>query len=186
MPVRQIITPENPILRRKANRVTTFDTRFQALIDDMVATMQDANGIGLAAPQIASSQRVIVVQLSDDEAAREEFGKDAGVLHVVINPKIARASREIVEGIEACLSIPGYYGTVERHVEVTVKGQDRNGKKIRIKARDWLARAFQHEIDHLDGVLYIDRASEVWRAGERESEDQELSEEPSSVEEDAA
>jgi peptide deformylase len=78
----------------------------------------------------------------------------------------------MTDGVEACLSIPGYFGTVNRHVAVTVKGQDRHGKDFRIKARDWLARVFQHEIDHLDGVLFIDRASEIWRAKAEDSEPQ--------------
>jgi peptide deformylase len=170
MSVREIIYPDNPILRRKANKVKSFDGKLQKLADDMVETMTEEHGIGLAAPQVAVSQRVIVVRLPDDEESIEEYGEDAGVLHVVVNPEIARTSDGMVDGIEACLSIPGYFGTVERHTEVTVKGQDRSGKKIRIKARDWLARVFQHEIDHLDGVLFIDRASEVWRAAEQEDE----------------
>jgi peptide deformylase len=84
----------------------------------------------------------------------------------VVNPEILRASHEQVDGVEACLSIPGYFGMVSRHAAVTIRGQDRNGKEVRIKAQDWLARVFQHEIDHLDGVLYIDRATEVWQASE--------------------
>ena len=165
MAVRDIITPKNPILRKKAFKVTNFDDpKLQILIDDMVDTLLDAPGVGLAAPQVAVSQRVIVVRLSDDEESRAEYGDDAGVLHIVINPEIIRASRERVDGVEACLSIPGYYGNVDRHVAVTVRGQDRHGKPVRIKARDWLARVFQHEIDHLDGILFIDRATEIWRA----------------------
>ena len=169
MAVRKVITPQNPILRKKAFRVKDFkDRKLQTLIDDMVDTMLDAPGVGLAAPQVAVSQRVIVVRLPDDEESRLEYGEDAGVLYIVVNPEIVRESREMVDGVEACLSIPGYYGTVSRHVAVTVRGQDRHGKAIRIKARDWLARVFQHEIDHLDGVLFIDRATEIWRAGDTE------------------
>ena len=165
MTVREIITPRNPILRKKARKVTRFDDpKLQALIDDMVETLFDAPGVGLAAPQVAVSQRVIVVCLPDDEESRQEYGKDAGVLHIVVNPEIVRASREMVDGVEACLSIPGYFGSVDRHVAVTVQGYDRHGKPIRIKARDWLARVVQHEIDHLDGILFIDRATEIWRA----------------------
>ncbi len=165
MAVREIITPKNPILRKKARKVTNFDDpKLQALIDDMVETLFDAPGVGLAAPQVAVSQRVIVVYLPDDEESREEYGKDAGVLHILVNPEIVRASRDMVDGVEACLSIPGYYGSVDRHAAVTVQGYDRHGKQVRIKARDWLARVFQHEIDHLDGILFIDRASEIWRA----------------------
>lgn len=165
MTIREVITPQNPVLRKKAHRVRDFnDPKLQQLIDDMVETMLAAPGVGLAAPQVAVSQRVIVVQLPDDEESKQEYGEDAGVLYAVVNPEIVRASRERVDGVEACLSIPGYYGTVSRHVAVTVRGQDRAGKPIRIKARDWLARVFQHEIDHLDGVLFIDHASEIWRA----------------------
>jgi peptide deformylase len=164
MAVRKIITPQNPILRKKARKVTDFDDpKLQELIDDMVETMLEAPGVGLAAPQVAVSQRVIVVHLGDDEQSKEEYGDDAGVLYEVVNPEIIRISRETIDGVEACLSIPGYVGKVTRAVAVTVRGQDRHGKTIRIKARDWLARVFQHEIDHLDGVLFIDRASEIWR-----------------------
>jgi len=164
MSVREIIQPENPILRRKANRVTVFDKHFQALVDDMVETMLDAPGVGLAAPQVAVSQRLIVVRLPDDEESKQEYGDKAGVLYVVANPEIVKASTEMVEGVEACLSIPGYFGTVDRHESIVVKGQDRRGKDQRIKASGWLARVFQHEIDHLDGQLYIDIAKEVWTA----------------------
>lgn len=172
MAVREIIQPDNPVLRRKANKVTVFDKRFQALVDDMVETMMDAPGVGLAAPQVAVSQRLIVVRLPDDEDSKQEYGKQAGVLFVVANPEIVKASDELVEGVEACLSIPGYFGSVDRHEKVTIKGQDRNGKDVRIKASDWLARVFQHEIDHLDGRLYIDIAKDVWQARpEDEAED---------------
>jgi len=172
MAVREIITPKNPVLRKKARKVTQFDDpKLQTLIDDMVDTLLDAPGVGLAAPQVAASQRVIVVRLPDDEQSKEEYGDDAGVLYIVINPEIIRESREMVDGIEACLSIPGYYGTVPRHAAVTVRGQDRNGKSFRIKTRDWLARVFQHEIDHLDGVLFIDHATEMWRTVPGEDEE---------------
>lgn len=174
MAILPIITPENPTLRKKARRVTEFkDSKFQRLVDDMVDTMHEAVGVGLAAPQVATSIRLIVVELPDDEESREEYGDQAGVLYVVANPEIIRHSRELVEGVEACLSIPGYFGSVDRYEWVTIKGQDRNGKDIRIKARDWLARVFQHEIDHLEGILYIDegRAKKIWKAPADENED---------------
>lgn len=164
MSVREIIRPENPILRRKANRVTVFDKNFQTLVDDMVETMMDAPGVGLAAPQVAISQRLIVVRLPDDEESKQEYGDKAGVLYVFANPEIVKKSNVMVEGVEACLSIPGYFGTVDRHESIVVKGQDRHGKDQRVKASGWLARVFQHEIDHLDGQLYIDIAKEVWTA----------------------
>ncbi|MBZ0287762.1 MAG: peptide deformylase [Anaerolineae bacterium] len=164
MSILPIIQPDNPILRKKAHKVTNFDAKFQRLVDDMVETMLDAPGVGLAAPQVAQSQRLIVVRLSDDEDSRKEYGSDAGVLHVLVNPELVKASKELVEGVEACLSIPGYYGKVDRHESVLIKGQDRQGKPVRIRAKGWLARVFQHEMDHLDGQLYIDIAKEVWKA----------------------
>lgn len=172
MPVLDIITPQNDLLRKKARRVTDFKSpKLQTLIDNMVETMLfEGRGVGLAAPQVAVSQRIIVVQLPDDEEAREEFGEHAGVLYVVINPEIVKASPEMVEGVEACLSIPGYFGKVNRHVSLTIKGYDRHGKEFRLKANDWLARVFQHEIDHLDGVLFIDRTDEIWRARRDEND----------------
>lgn len=172
MAIREIIQPDNPILRKKAMRVTSFDAKFQKLVDDMVETMLDAPGTGLAAPQVAVSQRVIVVRLPDDEESKKEYGDQAGVLYVVANPEIVKHSRVQVNGVEACLSIPGYFGEVYRYENVLIKGLDRHGKPIRIKAKDWLARVFQHEIDHLDGRLYIDIAEEVWKAEPQKPEAQ--------------
>ncbi len=170
MAVLEIIQPDNPVLRKKAHKVTSFDSKFQKLVDDMVETLLDAPGVGLAAPQVAVSQRLIIVRLPDDEESRDEYGDQAGVLYVVANPEIIKASKNLVEGVEACLSIPGYYGSVDRHESIVIKGLDREGKPIRIKAHDWLARVFQHEIDHLDGQLYIDIATEVWKARPEDAE----------------
>ncbi|MFN8450802.1 MAG: peptide deformylase [Anaerolineae bacterium] len=170
MAIRKIIQPDNPILRKKAMRVTSFDDKFQKLIDDMVETMMDAPGTGLAAPQVAVSQRVFVARLPDDEKSKEEYGDQAGVLYVIANPEIIKRSHMMVSGVEACLSIPGYAGEVDRHESIIVRGLDRYGKPIRVKAKDWQARVFQHEIDHLDGRLYIDIASDVWRIEAEENE----------------
>ncbi len=172
MAVRKIVYIGDPVLRKKARRVRDFDRKLHDLIDDMVATMLNAPGVGLAAPQVGVSERVIVVRLPDDEESRAEYGEMAGVLFEVVNPEIIKASRETVDGVEGCLSIPGYVGSVERSVAVTVRGQDRNGKEIRIKAVDWLARVFQHEIDHLDGVLFIDKATEVWKLSPEEEQEE--------------
>lgn len=177
MTLREIIQPDNPILRKKARKVISFDPKFQTLVDDMVETMLDAPGVGLAAPQVAVSQRLIVVKLPDDDESKEQYGKDAGVLYVVANPEIIKASKEMVEGVEACLSIPGYFGSVDRYESVVITGQDRKGKPISIKAKGWLARVFQHEIDHLDGRLYIDIATDVWKAKEGEDGEPETDEE---------
>ncbi len=164
MAVREIIQPDNPVLRKKALRVTDFGDKFQKLVDDMVDTMMDAPGVGLAAPQVAVSQRVLVARLPDDEESKAEYGEQAGVLYVLVNPEIVKHSKTTVEGVEACLSIPGFFGRVDRYETVLVKGLDRHGKPIRVKSKDWLARVFQHEIDHLDGQLYIDIADDVWKA----------------------
>lgn len=177
MAIREIIQLDNPTLRKKAHKVVNFGKNFQALVDDMVETMLDAPGVGLAAPQVAISQRLIVVRLPDDEEGKNEYGDQAGVLYVVANPEIVKRSKEMVEGVEACLSIPGFFGKVDRHENITIKGLDRHGEPIRIKAKGWQARVFQHEIDHLDGKLYIDIASEVWEA-KREEDSENPSQEP--------
>jgi peptide deformylase len=173
MAILPIIQPDNPILRKKAIKVTSFDKKLQTLIDDMIETMIAAPGVGLAAPQVAQAIRLIVVRLPDeDEEDRAEYGENAGKVFVVANPKIIKASRELVLGVEGCLSLPGLLGEVERHEEVVVTGQDREGKDFRIKAKGWLARIFQHEIDHLEGQLFIDISDNVWRAGEENEEDE--------------
>jgi peptide deformylase len=158
MALREIKTLPSTVLRRKARKVTAFGPELQRLIDDMVETMRDAPGVGLAAPQVDVPLRVIVVEFGseDDEEAPKK-------LYTLVNPEIARPSDEMVVATEACLSIPGFVGDVERHEAITIKGLNRFGKSQRVKAEGWLARIFQHEIDHLDGVLYIDRAEKVWK-----------------------
>jgi peptide deformylase len=177
MTILDIIQPDNPVLRKKARRVTAFDKKFQTLVNDMVETMLEAPGVGLAAPQVAVSQRLIVVRLPDDEDSQKEFGEHAGKLYVVANPEIIKASKETVEGVEGCLSIPGYVGLVDRHEKITLTGLDQQGKPLRLKAEGWLARVFQHEVDHLDGQLYIDIAKEVWQP----KPDEEVEDEPSAA-----
>ncbi|HKY83354.1 MAG TPA: peptide deformylase [Anaerolineales bacterium] len=159
MSLRTIITAEDPRLRQRARKVRAISPALQTLIDDMTDTMRAAPGVGLAATQLAVGQRVIVVEFREDGADPEAPQK----LFVVVNPDITHRSNEMVDGVEGCLSIPGYAGDVERHAWVTVKGLNRHGRPFRLKARGWLARIFQHEIDHLDGVLFIDRATRVWK-----------------------
>lgn len=166
--IRIIITPENPILRQKAKKVTNFGPALKTLVDDMVETMREAPGVGLAAPQVAVSQRVIVVEFAPEPEEGQE--PEPPKLYRVVNPEIAKVSEEKTLGVEGCLSFPGYVGEVERHAAVTVKGFNWQGKPIRIKAEGWLARIFQHEIDHLDGVLFIDRAEKVWKMEREEDE----------------
>ncbi|MEJ2264069.1 MAG: peptide deformylase [Anaerolineales bacterium] len=158
MAVREIITLPDPVLRRKARKVTDFGPELQNLIEDMVETMRVAPGVGLAAPQVNVSQRVIVVEFGDEE--------DETVppkLYTVVNPEITRASRDVVVGTEGCLSIPEIVGDVERPLSATIKGQSPQGQPLKIKASGWLARIFQHEVDHLDGILFVDRAERVWK-----------------------
>jgi peptide deformylase len=164
MAIREIVKIPDPVLRRKAHKITTFDKNLQTLIDDMVETMRAAPGVGLAAPQVGVSQRLIVVEYGDDED--ENVPKK---LYVLLNPEITQASEERVEGIEACLSIPQLAGEVERHEKIVVKGLNRHAKPVKVKAEGWMARIFQHEIDHLDGVLFTDRAARVWRPTETEA-----------------
>jgi peptide deformylase len=153
----EIVTLPNPILRKKTRSVTRFDADLQKLIDDMVETMRAANGVGLAAPQIGQSLRLAVIETlpAIDEEGNEI--PDSRELYVIINPEIVWESREIVDGIEGCLSIPGYVGKVSRQQAIRVRGQDRFGKKTRLRLNGWTARIFQHEIDHLEGTLYIDK-----------------------------
>jgi peptide deformylase len=153
-----IATVPDPILRRKARKVNDFGPELQKLIDDMVETMREAPGVGLAAPQVNSSLRVIVVEYGDEDDESAPLK-----LYTVINPEIVRSSQEKEVGPEGCLSIPGFQGEVERLSDIIVKGQNRFGRPVRIKAGGWLARIFQHEIDHLDGVLFTDRADRVWK-----------------------
>ena len=151
MAVRPIVRADDPVLRKKAKKVKRFGQALQNLIEDMVETMHAVHGLGLAAPQIGVSQQVIVIQLPEDEEDPQ-----SGKLYVLCNPEIVRTTGE-EESEEGCLSVPGFAGDVRRAAVVTVKGLDRHGKKIRIKAEGLLARAFQHEIDHINGALYIDR-----------------------------
>ena len=135
MAILEIIQPDNPILRKKASKVTDFGSKLQKLIDDMYDTMMDAPGVGIAAPQVAESHRLILVRLPDDEEGKEEHGQDAGILHVVANPQIVERDNTIVSGIEGCLSLPDLLGDVDRHESIVVSGQDRNGKPIQIRPK---------------------------------------------------
>lgn len=172
MGLRKIVTLPDPVLRRKARPVKKIDKDLQALIDDMIETMRDAPGVGLAAPQVGISDRLIVVEYADPpEGEREEAEEVKPKLYVVINPEIVKTSREAVVGIEGCLSIPSLVGEVERYEMVQVKGLNRHGQPMKIKAEGWLARIFQHEIDHVDGVLYPDRATKVWKPEPEEDEE---------------
>ena len=158
MSVREIITVPHPTLRRNARKVTDFGPKLQSLIDDMVETMRVAPGVGLAAPQVDVSLRVIVVEFGDEEDETVEPS-----LYTVVNPQILRPSRDTIVGTEGCLSIPTLVGDVERSQSVIVKGFSRRGQPMKLKAKGWLARIFLHEVDHLNGVLFTDKAIQVWQ-----------------------
>jgi len=174
MTLREIVTLPEPVLRRKAKPVTKFDKDLQTLIDDMIETMREAPGVGLAAPQVGISERLAVIEYAeeDDEDEVETVTESAEKppkppkpkqLFVIINPEIVKASDEKVQGIEGCLSIPGMVGEVERHEALQVKALNRYGKPVKLKVDGWLARIFQHEIDHLNGVLFTDLATRIWQ-----------------------
>ena len=165
MAIREIVYNPDPVLRRKAHKITKFDKDLQVLIDDMVETMREAPGVGLAAPQVGVSSRLIVVEYAENEEEDEDAPKK---LYVVINPEIDEASEDMELGVEGCLSVPRMMGEVNRYLQVTVKGFNRQGKPIKLKLKGWLARIFQHEIDHLEGILYTDRATKLWRPADDE------------------
>ena len=170
MTLREIVFLPEPILRRKAKPVTKFDKELQTLIDDMIETMREAPGVGLAAPQVNIPQQLAVIEYAEgeDEEEIEDAPPKPKKLYVLINPEIIKASEEKVMGVEGCLSIPGIQGEVERHETIQIKGLNRYGKPQKLKVDGWMARIFQHEIDHLNGVLFTDRAARVWKFQEDE------------------
>lgn len=143
MALRNIRVNEDPILRKISKVVKNFDERTQILIDDMLDTMYESNGVGLAAPQVGILKRVVVIDIGDGPI-------------ILINPEIVEANGE-VKDVEGCLSVPGKQGNVIRPQYVKVKAEDRDGNSIEIQGEDLLARALCHEIDHLNGILYTDK-----------------------------
>ena len=154
MPARSIITYPDKFLKEKTHDLSNIDAETQQLIDDMIETMQGALGIGLAANQVGVPKRLCVVDLSTKEKKAPRI--------ILINPVIVEKDGTI-EAEEGCLSIPGYLSTIKRAEKVYVKGLDREGKSIEIEGTGMLARALQHEIDHLDGMLFIDRMNPIKR-----------------------
>jgi peptide deformylase len=152
---RRIIVEPNPLLHKVAKKVSALELKMpltQQLIDDMIETMHRAPGIGLAAPQVGIGKRIIVVHVGDEEPA-----------HAVINPVLSDFEGQAT-ATEGCLSIPGVVGDVERAQACTVKGLDRHGRSIELRVEGLEARCFQHEVDHLDGVLILDKATNIREA----------------------
>jgi peptide deformylase len=142
MAIRPILTAEAPVLRERTKKVSSFDASLHRLLDDMLETMRDAPGVGLAANQVGVPLQVTVIEV-DDKVTE------------LINPQIVKAAGEQLDW-EGCLSIPGYVAETPRFAKVTVKARDRHGREFRVKGEELFARALQHEIDHLNGHLYID------------------------------
>lgn len=161
-----IVQIGDPVLRRKAHKITQIDRDIRLLAEDMVETLRDSGGVGLAAPQVGESIRMIVVEYPEDDSVEDSPMQT----FKVINPEIIWRSEETVVGSEGCLSIPGYVGNVERSESIRVKGLSVHGRPLKISASGWLARIFQHEIDHLDGICYIDRASEIFQPSDEPAE----------------
>ncbi len=144
MAIRPIVALGNPVLRQKARKVSRIDQSIAKLVEDMIETMRDAPGVGLAAPQIGVPLQVAVVETEPEQ------------VHVIINPEIVKRDGEHLLD-EGCLSVPGYWAQVRRAERVTVKARDLKGKEIRLTGEGLFGQALQHEIDHLNGVVYVDR-----------------------------
>jgi len=161
MSVRKIRLLPDPVLRQKAKKVSKIDSSIERLIDDMIETMEAASGVGLAANQIGVPLKIAVIRMPGEEVT------------VLINPEIVEKEGERIIN-EACLSVPGYQGEIKRAVKVKVKAKNRRGRSIRIKGEDLLAQALEHELDHLSGVLYVDRIDpDKLRKVEAEAESEE-------------
>ena len=173
-----IVEIGDPVLRRKAHKITQIDRDIRLLADDMLETLRDSGGVGLAAPQVGESLRMIVVEYPEDDSVEDSPKKT----YKVINPEIIWRSQETVEGSEGCLSIPGYVGTVVRNESIKVKGLSVFGRPLKLNLSGWTARIFQHEIDHLDGICYIDRATAIYQPSEEKESDQQTEAEKDAAE----
>lgn len=158
MPDLEILTVDNEqqlkVLRSKSRKVQNVTPKLVAFAERMLETMREANGVGLAAPQVGVTQRFFVVELPEDE--EDDQPRQT---YILFNPEIVKGRGEQV-GYEGCLSIPGYIGEVARQEHITVKGLNEKGRPVRHKLQGYLARVFQHEIDHLDGILFTDRLTD--------------------------
>ena len=155
MALRRIVTVGDPVLTKKCRPVTKFDDNLATLLDDMFETMHDANGVGLAGPQVGILRRVVVVDTGEEDVE-------------LVNPEIVEVSEETQTGLEGCLSLPGKWGIVTRPMRATVRAQDRFGDWYEYEGEELIARAFLHEIDHLDGHMYTEIAEKMLTAEELE------------------
>lgn len=158
MAILSIVTDDHPTLRNQAHKIKQFDPALKKLAADMFETMHAANGVGLAANQIDRLIRIIVVELTPDP---EDGAPDNRAVRLALcNPELVEGKGRLL-GTEACLSLPGWIGEVPRYASVAVKAQTLEGKPTRVKADGWLARVLQHEIDHLNGILFTDRVEDL-------------------------
>lgn len=148
MALRKIVTVGDPVLTKVCRPVTKFDNKLAILIEDMIETMHNANGVGLAAPQVGILRRVVVVDTGEEDVE-------------LVNPEVVSVSDETQTGLEGCLSLPGQYGIVTRPARVTVRAQDRTGEWYEYDGEEIVARCFLHEIDHLDGHMYTEIAEKM-------------------------
>jgi peptide deformylase len=198
MAVRRVLYLGEPLLREPAQPVAELTDEIAQLIEDMIATMMEAPGLGLAAPQVGESLRIVVVRIptpkdededgeehqEEDDGEEEDEDEDADIL-VLINPEVVECSDEQIPHKEGCLSLPTLQGIVARPAEVTISGLDYQGEDVRVRASGLIARILLHEIDHLDGVLFVDQVepdSLVWLVPDEEAEGGSR-EEPTTVEE---
>ncbi len=156
MAIRKVLPGSDPRLRQKAKKIKQFSPGLKALAEDMLETMRHHRGVGLAGPQIGVMQRIFVAEIPPWRGNGPEPHPQSGASYVLINPELVEAAENLVEGREGCLSIPTWVGLVERPEWVVVKAQDLTGRPLKLKVDDLLARIFQHELDHLNGILYID------------------------------
>jgi peptide deformylase len=175
MAVKPILQGNEPVLRQKARKARDFGPSLQELIEDLVETMRAAPGMGLAAPQIGVPLRVAVIELPRAEDEEENQDPYRGKLIVICNPEVVKTWGE-EEGQEGCLSLPEYVGEVKRASRVTVKARDRRGREMRLRAEGLMARVLQHEIDHLNGRLFIDRVESLEKLYRLEPTDEEVGE----------
>jgi len=165
MAIRTILTAPDPRLKKKSKPVASVDAEVRQLMDDMLETMYAAPGIGLAAPQIGELRRVIVLDIEREDLKTGPI--------VMANPEVIEASDEDATYEEGCLSVPGYVGEVKRYMQVVARGLNRQGKPVKVKGDALLARAIQHEIDHLDGILFTDRLTSLDTLRKVEPQEQE-------------
>jgi peptide deformylase len=162
MAIMPIIKMDNPVLHRKAKKVRKIDSSIQKLIDDMVDTMHNIEGVGLAAPQVGVPLQVVVIQMPDEED-----------VITLINPEVVKISEETEMMTEGCLSLPGYNADVKRSTSITVKARDLEGKPIRIKGEGLMAQALQHEIDHINGIVFVDHLESMDKLHKNEEDEEE-------------